>query len=719
MLDMFNAKSIAVIGASETKGKIGYDIMKSLLNYYKGKIVPVNPRGGKIHGLSAYTSIKEHGPVDLAVITIPSHIIPATVEECGETGIKNIVVISAGFKEVDEEGAKLENQMVEICKRYGIKLVGPNCLGVMNTYNDMNASFSSDIAHKGKISFMTQSGAIMAAILDYADKKNIGFSRIVSLGNKAMINENDCIKDFMEDENTEVISAYLEGIVDGRGFIEASRTASRKKPVLVIKAGRTSKGSEAVSSHTGTIAGSDSAYEAAFSQCGIIRVNSLDELMDYSSALALSPLPKGNKIAILTNAGGPAIMTTDVAIRSGLELAQLTCETRQKLKDGLPETASVKNPVDVLGDASPERYAFALDTVLEDPNVDGIIYLVTPQSVTDAEGIAKVAIEHAATSEKPILCSFFGGTSFGGAEKLLAKKQVPNYLYPKRAVKSMKKLYDYSIIKDQEYPKPHEFDVDKVFVKNIIEDAKEKGIHTLGLESLDILKAYGIPTVGTSITKTVEETVKSAEEIGYPLVMKIVSPQISHKSDVGGIKLNLNNAEEVKAAYEDMMENIPKKEPEAHLEGVQLQKMLSGGKEVIIGMVQDPTFGPMLMFGLGGIYVEVLKDVKFAIAPVTKIEAEDMISGIKTHELLEGTRGDEAKDIESITDIILRISQLVTDFPEINEFEINPLMVFDEGEGALAVDMRLMLKEDEINPLIAFDGGEGALVSDKVELKED
>jgi len=719
MLDMFNAKSIAVIGASETKGKIGYDIMKSLLNYYKGKIVPVNPRGGKIHGLPAYTSIKEHGPVDLAVITIPSHIIPATVEECGETGIKNIVVISAGFKEVDEEGAKLENQMVEICKNYDIKLVGPNCLGIMNTYNDMNASFSSDIAHKGKISFMTQSGAIMAAILDYADKKNIGFSRIVSLGNKAMINENDCIKDFMEDENTEVISAYLEGIVDGRGFIEASRTASRKKPVLVIKAGRTSKGSEAVSSHTGTIAGSDSAYEAAFSQCGIIRVNSLDELMDYSSALALSPLPKGNKIAILTNAGGPAIMTTDVAIRSGLELAQLTCETRQKLKDGLPETASVKNPVDVLGDASPERYAFALDTVLEDPNVDGIIYLVTPQSVTDAEGIAKVAIEHAATSEKPILCSFFGGTSFGGAEKLLAKKQVPNYLYPKRAVKSMKKLYDYSIIKDQEYPKPHEFDVDKAFVKNIIEDAKEKGIHTLGLESLDILKAYGIPTVGTSITKTVEETVKSAEKIGYPLVMKIVSPQISHKSDVGGIKLNLNNAEEVKAAYEDMMENIPKREPEADLEGVQLQKMLSGGKEVIIGMVQDPTFGPMLMFGLGGIYVEVLKDVKFAIAPVTKIEAEDMISGIKTHELLEGTRGDEAKDIESITDIILRISQLVTDFPEINEFEINPLMVFDEGEGALAVDMRLMLKEGEINPLMAFDGGEGALVSDKVELKED
>lgn len=700
MLDMFNAKSVAVIGASETKGKIGYDLMTSLLNYYKGKIVPINPKGGEVLGLPAYKSIKEHGHVDLAVIVIPSHLIPSTVEECGEIGIKNVVVISAGFKEVDTEGARLENQLVEICKEYNIKLVGPNCLGIMDTYNDMNASFSSDIAHKGKISFMTQSGAIMAAILDYADKKNIGFSRIVSLGNKAVINENDCMKDFMEDENTEVITAYLEGIVDGPGFIDACREASRKKPVLVIKSGTTSKGSEAVSSHTGTIAGSDSAYEAAFSQCGIIRVNSLDEMMDYSSALALSPLPKGNKIAIITNAGGPAIMTTDAAIKAGLELAELTTETKEKLNEGLPATASVKNPVDVLGDASPERYAFTLDTVLEDPNVDGVIYLVTPQSVTDPEGIAQVAIDHASKTEKPILCSFFGGTRFEGAEKLLAAKQVPNYLYPKRAVKSMKTLYDYTIIREQEYPKSPEFDVDKNLVKNIIENAREKGMHTLGLESLDILKAYGIPTVGTAITKTAEETVKAAEEIGYPLVMKIVSPQISHKSDVGGIKLNLTSAEEVEAAYADMMENIPLKEPEADLEGVQLQKMLSGGTEVIIGMVQDPTFGSMLMFGLGGIYVEVLEDVKFAIAPVNEGEAKDMIRKIKTHELLEGARGDKPKDVDSIADIILRISQLVTDFPEINEFEINPLMVFNEGDGAMAVDMRLMLKEGGSDDLL-------------------
>ena len=583
---------------------------------------------------------------------------------------------------------------MDICSKNDIKLVGPNCLGIMNTYNNMNASFASDIAHKGKISFMTQSGAIMAAILDYADNKNIGFSRIVSLGNKAGINENDCLEDFMEDDHTGVITAYLEGIVDGPGFIEAGRKASKKKPVVIIKSGRTSKGSEAVSSHTGTIAGSDSAYEAAFSQSGIIRATSLEEMMDYSRALALFPYPKGNKIAIITNAGGPAIMTTDAAIKVGLELAKLTSKTKEKLKEGLPETANIKNPVDVLGDASPDRFAFALETVLKDPNVDGIIYLVTPQSVTDPSGTANVAIKHATKSEKPILCSFFGGTRCGDAERILADNKVPTYLYPKRAVKSMKTLYDYTIIKNRKYREPPIFNVDKDAVRTIIEDAKKNSIYTLGLESFDLLKAYGIPTVGTALTKTVEETIESAEEIGYPLVMKIISPQISHKSDVGGIKLNLNDAEEVKAAYEDMMEKIPLKEPEARLEGVQLQKMLSGGMEVIIGMVQDPTFGPMLMFGLGGIYVEILKDVKFAIAPVHEIEANDMITGIKTHELLEGIRGYKAKDIESITDIILRISQLVIDFPEINEFEINPLMVFDEGEGALAVDMRLMLKKN-------------------------
>lgn len=691
---MFNANSIAVIGASETKGKIGYDIMMSLLKYYEGDIIPVNPRSKTVFRIPAYDSIKEYGPVDLAVIVIPARIIPPVVQECADVGIKNIVVISAGFKEVSEEGTELEKQIVNISKENDIKLVGPNCLGIMNTYNKMNASFSSDIARKGKMSFMTQSGAIMSAILDYADDKNMGFSRIISLGNKAGVNENDCMEDFMEDEHTGVITAYLEGIVDGPGFIKASRIASKKKPVVVIKSGRTSKGSEAVSSHTGTIAGSDAAYDAAFKQSGIVRANSLEEMMDYSRALALFPLPQGNKIAIITNAGGPAIMTTDVVVKVGLEMAQLTDETKKELTEGLPETASVKNPVDVLGDASPERFAFALETVLKDPNVDGVIYLVTPQSVTDPTGTANVAIKHATQSDKPIICSFFGGTRCGDAEKILQDKKVPTYVYPKRAVKCMKTLYDYTLIKKQEYIEPSVFDADKTIVKNIIEDAKKKGIHTLGLESFDVLKAYGIPTVGTAITKTEEETIQAAEEIGYPLVMKIVSPQISHKSDVGGIKLNLNNKEEVREVYQDMMENIPLKEPEAQLEGVQLQKMLSGGTEVIIGMVQDPTFGPMLMFGLGGIYVEILKDVQFSIAPVTEVEAENMIKGIKTHELLEGARGDKPRDIEAIKDIILRISQLVTDFPEINEFEINPLMVFPEGEGAYAVDMRLLLKKD-------------------------
>ncbi len=691
--DMFNAKSVAVIGASHKKGKIGYDLMMSLLSYYKGDIVPVNPKGGEVLGIPAYKSIKEYGYVDLAVIVIPAHLVPVTVEECAETGIKNLLVISAGFKEVNSEGAELEKQIVEICKNYDINLVGPNCLGIMDTYNDMNASFASEIAAKGNIAFMTQSGAIMSVILDYADKHNIGFSRIISFGNKAGINENDCLENFIEDGNTKVITAYLEGVVDGSGFIEVCRRVSQIKPVVIIKSGTTSMGSEAVTSHTGTIAGSESAYEAAFTKCGILRAFSLEEMMDYSRALTLFPSPPGNKIAIVTNAGGPGIMTTDAIINNGLELAILTSETKEKLKNGLPESASVKNPVDVLGDASPDRCAFAIDIVLKDPNVDGIIYLVTPQSVTDLKGCAKVAANYAIESEKPVLCSFFGGTRCADAERVLDEEKVPNYLYPTTAVKTLKALYDYNIIKNQEYPLPPQFDVDKDAVKNIVEDAKNKGIYTLGLESFDILKAYGIPTVRTAITTSIEETVECAELMGYPLVMKIVAKQISHKYDVGGIKLNLNNAEEVTAAYEDMMRNIPTKEPNAELEGVQLQKMLSDGMEVIIGMVQDPTFGPMMMFGLGGIYVEIFQDVKFAIAPVNEIEAKDMITGIKTYKLLEGARGDKAKDIESIAQIILRISKLATDFPEINEFEINPLMVFDEGKGALTVDMRLILKK--------------------------
>ena len=691
--DMFNATSVAVIGASQSKGKIGYDLMISLLNFYKGNIIPVNPKGGKVLGIPAYTSIKEYGPVDLAVIVIPAHLVPATVEECAETGIKNLVVISAGFKEVNTEGAELENQIVEICKNYDINLVGPNCLGIMDTYNNMNASFASEIAKKGKIAFMTQSGAIMSVILDYADKHNIGFSRIISLGNKAGVNEVDCLENFMEDGNTEVITAYLEGVVDGPGFIKVCRKASKIKPIVLIKSGTTTKGSEAVTSHTGTIAGSEEAYEAAFSKCGILRATSLEEMMDYSRALTLFPLPVGNMIAIVTNAGGPGIMTTDAIINDGLELALLSSETKEKLKNGLPESASVKNPVDVLGDASPDRCAFAIDIVLKDPNVNGVIYLVTPQSVTDIKGCARVAVEYATKSEKPVLCSFFGGTRCADAERVLDEEKVPNYLYPKTAVKTLKALYDYNIIKNQEYPISPQFNVDKEAVKNIIENAKNRGIYTLGLESFDILKAYGIPIVRTAITTTIEDTLESAEEIGYPLVMKIVATQISHKYDVGGIKLNLKNEGDVKAAYEDMMMNIPIKEPEAKIEGVQLQKMLTGGMEVIIGMVQDPTFGPMLMFGLGGIYVEIFKDVKFVIAPVNEIEAMNMITGIKTYKLLEGARGDKAKDIESIAQIILRISQLACDFPEINEFEINPLMVFNEGDGALAVDMRLILEK--------------------------
>ncbi len=383
-------------------------------------------------------------------------------------------------------------------------------------------------------------------------------------------------------------------------------------------------------------------------------------------------------------------MTTDAAINNDLELAKLTTETKEKLETGLPEAASIKNPIDIIADASPERYEFTLDTLLKDPNVDGIIYIVTPQSVTNLTGCANVLIKYV-KSGKPVLASFSGGTRCQEAEKILEEKGIPNYPSPRKVVKTMKSLNDYNIIKNQEYPKPPVFDTDKETVKKIIENANKRNVHTLGLESFELLKAYQIPTADTIITRTIDETVQSADMLGYPLVMKIVSPQISHKTDVGGIRLNLKNKEEIQTAYKDMMQKVRLKEPDANIDGVQLQRMLSDGVEVIIGMVRDPTFGPMIMFGLGGVYVELFKDVVFKIAPVSRIEAENMMKEIKAFKLLLGARGDKPKDIESITDTILKVSQLVTDFPQINEFEINPLIVSEEGSSA--VDMRLNLKK--------------------------
>ncbi|HJH30986.1 MAG TPA: CoA-binding protein, partial [Methanosarcinaceae archaeon] len=558
----------------------------------------------------------------------------------------------------------------------------------------LNASFAASMAHRGNIALMSQSGAICTATLDWADAKGVGFSKFVSLGNKADLTENDLLLEFADDDSTAVITAYLEGIKNGPQFMKIARRVSRIKPLIVLKSGRTAVGSRAVSSHTGTLAGSDEAYNAAFSQSGVIRADSVEDMLDYARAFSSQPVPRGKNIAILTNAGGLGILAADACSKAGLSLASFEENTIMRFRERLPPAANFYNPVDVLGDASAGMYGDALEILLNDTNVDGIILLTSPQAMTSVDEIAKIIVKKVRSSEKPILCSFVGGTRIVEGERILNSRQIPNYSFPERAVASMRMLCAYSDIRRQTYNSPQVIESDRERAANTLDNAAKLNQRTLGLESFDILKAYDIPVVATATTKTLPQTIEACEVIGYPVVMKIVSPDISHKSDVGGIRLNLKNADDVERAYHAMMSDVRRYMPDAHISGVQVQEMVTGGKEIIIGMNRDVQFGPLLMFGLGGTYVEFLKDVSFAVAPINKDDAKHMVASIKTYPLLAGVRGEEPSDIDSIVETLMKVSQMVTDFPQLLEFEINPLMVLPDGHGCVAMDIRITLGDE-------------------------
>jgi acetyltransferase len=570
-------------------------------------------------------------------------------------------------------------------------MIGPNCLGIINTGCNLNASFAAGMAYPGNIAMMSQSGAICSVTLDWADRIGVGFSKFISLGNKADLAENDFLEYFEHDDSTAVIAAYLEGVKDGPEFIKIARRVTQSKPVIIVKSGRTSVGSRAVSSHTGTLAGSDAAYNAGFRQSGVMRADSLEEMLDYCRAFSVYSLPTGRNVAIVTNAGGLGILTADACYNTGLSIASFEDATIEILRKSLPPAANFYNPVDVLGDASAEIYEAALDAVLADSNVNGIVLLLSPQAMTDVPAIAEMVARKIKVSEKPIICNFAGGTRVASAEDILNKNNIPNYSSAERAVASMNALCDYYTIKNKVYGLPEVFEVDKELAVSILQEAKTEGRRTLGLESLDLLSSYGIQVVGSGIAKTLPEAVAISEKVGYPVVMKILSPDISHKTDVGGIRLNLEHADDVERAYNTMMSDVHLYMPDALITGVQIQKMLSGGKEVIVGMDRDPQFGPLMMFGLGGTYVEFLKDVSFAVAPISAVEAKHMVSTIKTYPLIAGVRGEAPSDIKSIIDILMKASQLVTDYPEILEFEINPLMVMPDGQGCVAMDVRLTI----------------------------
>ncbi len=690
---LFDPDSVAVIGASRTRGKVGRAVLDNLMKDYKGRIIPVNPKAEDILGLTCYGSIIDVPfDVDLAVIVVPARFVPDTVRDCGIAGVKHIVVISAGFKEAGIEGAKLEKECVRLCREYGMHMVGPNCLGIIDTSSGLNASFASSMALKGNIAMMSQSGAICTSALDWAEARRVGFSKFISLGNKADLSENDFLQEAARDESTAVIAAYLEGVSDGPAFMQIAAQVSKEKPIVIIKSGRTAAGSKAVSSHTGTLAGSDEAYNTAFEQCGVIRADSVEQLLDLMRAFSSQPIPSGKNIAILTNAGGLGILTADACQYNDLSLSSFCDDTLEKLRQELPAAASIYNPVDVLGDASAHLYGSALEIIMDDPGVDGVILLTSPQAMTDVKSIAKVVAEKCSGCDKPILCSFVGGTRILEGENILNENGIPNYPFPERAVVCMSSLCRYSQIRQQEDPVIPVIDGDMQKVSEIFTQADAGSRRVLGLESMGVLDAYGIPGVLTANASNLEETLKACEGMGYPVVMKVLSPDISHKTDVGGVRLNLKSADDVERAYHTMMSDIRRYMPQARISGVQIQQMITGGKEVIIGMNRDVQFGPLLMFGLGGTYVEVLKDVSFGVVPLSKEEARRMITSIRTYPILSGIRGETSSDIDSVVDVLCRVSRLVVDFPQVLEFEINPLMVMPRGEGCVAMDIRMTLR---------------------------
>jgi acetyl coenzyme A synthetase (ADP forming)-like protein len=694
----FSPKSVAVIGASTNPEKLGYAVVKNLLDggyAKKGMVYPINPNATEILGFKSFPSVLEvPEPIDLAVIVIPYPHVPEALRICGQKNIPSAIVISAGFREAGKEGLERELELVQICHDYNLRLIGPNCLGVIDSFTPLNASFAAGTPPSGPMAFMSQSGALGTAVLDIALAGRLGLSKFVSLGNKADVSEIDLLKSWVKDEHSKVILIYTEGMPNGGEFIRVARAVTAEKPVVAIKSGVTQSGSRAVSSHTGSLAGSEQAYQAAFQQAGILRADSMESLFDMALALGYQPPLQGDRIAIITNAGGPGILATDALEKSGLTLARFELETIHALEQYLPDAASAANPVDVLGDAHSDRYRFALEKVAADPNVDGIMVLLTPQAMTEIDATAQAIGKLTQQIQVPVLGCFMGEARIKSGIDILTSHGIPNYPFPERAANAFSAMSAYRVIKVRPQPEYVHYEVDLVSTKKILDQVRSENRLTIGdAESRQVLQAYGLRIPKSEIAETPELAASVAAKIGYPVVLKIASPDILHKTDIGGVKVGLQNATDVRDAFELMVYRAQRYIPEARIWGCLVQEMApEGGLEVLVGMNRDPQFGPLITFGLGGIYVEILRDVTFRVAPLSRQEAEEMLSQVRAHALLDGVRGQPPMDKQAIVDSLLRVSQLVEDFPEIIEMDINPLMVYPRGEGALALDMRLVLK---------------------------
>jgi acetyltransferase len=699
---IFQPESIAVVGASSRAGTVGNDIFRNLLYAeFNGSVYPVNPKAKGICGVHCYASLADiPAPVDLAMLIIPATAVLSAVQQAIDKGVKGLVVISAGFKEIGPEGAELEGKLRDLVRSAGIPLIGPNCLGVINTDPavSMNAAFGRKMPAAGNLAFLSQSGALCTSVLDYAEERHMGFSKFISFGNKADVNEIDLLGYLAKDEKTQVIAMYLEDISNGRQFIEMCAEISWKthKPMLCLKSGRSPEGAKAVSSHTGSLAGSDSVYDALLLQSGVQRVDTIAELFDCAALYCTQPLPKGNRIAIVTNAGGPGIMATDTAMRQGLKLSELSEDTKATLKKSLPATASLRNPIDVIGDARSDRYKSALRSVMMDENVDMGVVILTPQSMTEIEETAAAVPEALTGIDKPVVCSFMGAKDVAAGVNILRKAGIPNYSFPEDAIRSLAsadrlvKWYEYA---RREHPTFDDLDVEgaKKIIAQALDGHSEK--YLTQSECRPLLACYKLPLLKSGIATSAEEAAKIVESFGVPVVMKVMSADVIHKFDAGGVLLNIHGGEEATAAYKKIHANVNKAVPTAKIQGILIEEMARKGVEVILGASRDARFGPLMMFGLGGTMVEVLKDVSFRLAPMWEISAERMVHSIRSFQVLDGFRGTPPSDIPAIVDTLLRLSEMVCNHPEISELDINPLIVHAKGQGCSVADSRVMLRQ--------------------------
>ena len=691
----FKPASIAVIGASPEQGKVGYSIVKNIIDSgFKGKIYPINPNYANVLGLTCYPNLLNvPESIDLGVVAVPARIVPSIVEDSGKKGLKGLIVISSGFKETGGEGAKLEREIIERSKRYNIRLLGPNCLGIIDTHLPLNTTFSANMPVKGNIAFVSQSGALGTAILDWTIQQGIGLSKFVSIGNKADVDETDIIRNLADDPNTSVILLYVEGVARGDAFIHTIKDVSRNKPVVALKSGITEAGTRAVSSHTGSMAGNDLAFSVAFKKAGVIRINTTEELFDIAKAFATQPIPHGANVVIITNAGGPGILATDACEKYGLRMAPISPQIVTQLRSQLPPSASFFNPIDLIGDAGIDRYRFALDTVLRSEAIHNALVILTPQATTEVDLTAKTLIEvHNTFRDKPLVASFMGGDAVSQAIKLLEGAKIPNYAFPERAIRALAALSNYG---DYQRSNParnvDHFEVDTQTVTSIFRQVVKSGrLVLMANEANEVANAYGILVPSIQLATTADEAVDIAERIGYPLVMKIESPNILHKTDIGGVKMNIKTPDDVRTSFYELIGRANAFYPRATILGVNVQEMVPSGKETIVGMTRDVTFGPLLMFGLGGIYVNFMKDVAFELTPLSREEAWDMVKETKAYTLLRGVRGERGSDIDSVINVLLRMSQLVSEFPTINEFDINPLFVYEKG--CIAIDVKITIK---------------------------